>query len=383
MKVSFAKRFIALALALISVFNLTPFNINQVTDWLLGIGFTRTDAAQKADMILDIYMNQDLVFLSDSSEIMARDFISEFLIQILSGSGDSEKAMEALNSLPVYNEKDIQSTHPENYEHEQERMVRAKRSIMKLIQSLNIPEDDIKWAYDFLNGVNDLNVYFLYTPYEGVYRFAGDYLNDDGEICYGRSAIYYDSATGTIFDLNHRGIMKIGFDCNVRQLSMTNPTNPWQRKFGFNILFDALGNLLLTNIETVRVKFSYNGQNKMVQYWKGNYTRISNGAEVGLYNQKEGNPFLYECFTDDEMLMMSLDVYHGDQLIYTKGPERHWWMTGYVPGPKIRKKDLSIVSTIQFEEQGMLDAFVPAAEKAFAKRGTVSVDGMTVTVVWH
>lgn len=384
MKVSFAKRLLALLLAVVSVFNLTPFTMNQVTDWLIGIGFSETDAAEKADMILDIYFNQDLIFLSDSSEVMARDFISEYLVQIFTGNGDPQKAMDALNSLPVYYESDIQSSHPEEYEHESDHVIKAKRNMIKLIEAMNLPEDDVSWAIKFLGGVNDLNIYFLYTEYEGVYRFAGDYYDDNGNLCYGKSIIYYDTATGTVFDIKNRGVMKIGFDCNVKQLSMTNPTDPWQRKFGFNILFDGLGNLLLTNIDTVRVKFNYNGQNKMVQYWKGNYTRISNGGEVGLYNQKEGNPFQYECFTDEEMLMMSLDIYHGDELLYSKGPERHWWLTGYVPGPKINKNDITLVSTITFEEQGMLDAFVPAAEKAFAKNGgTVTVDGMTVTVTWH
>lgn len=382
MKVSFRKRAIALILGILSVFNLTPFTLGQVTDWLVGAGFNKVTAEKKAEMILDIYMNQDFIFLSSDSEDMARDFISQYLIQIFSGDGDAQTVIDVLNEIPVYDENDIQTQHAEEYKVDDEATIRTKKNLIKLIESSKLP-DNVKYSLkDFLKGVNDLNIYFLKTQYPTVFQFAGSYITDEGEVVYARSPIYYDKQDGMIFSMNRKGILSIGFDCCVRNLSMTNPVDPWQRKFGFNIFFDALGNLLLTNIETVRVKFEYNGQKKMAQFWKGNYTRISNGGEIGFYNRSENNPLQYDCFTDEELLDMSIEIYHGDELLYSRGPVKHWWATGYTPGPMINKKELTMVGTIGFEEQGMCDAFVAAARKAFGKSADITVDGMTARVSW-
>lgn len=382
MKISLTKRIIAFILGVLSVFNLTPFTLGQVTDWLTGTGFSRVTAEEKAEMILDIYMNQDFIFLSSDSEDMARDFISQYLIQIFSGNGDAQAVIDALNGIPVYDESNIQSEHAEEYETDDESTLQTKKTLLNLIDNSGLSDDIKDSLCGILGGVNDLNIYFLTTKYPGVYRFAGSFITDDGEAVCTRSAIYYDKESGMIFSLDRKGILKIGFDCSVKNLSMTNPVDPWQRKFGFNVLFDALGNLFLTNIETVRVKFEYNGQKKMAQFWKGNYTRISNGGEIGFYNRSEKIPFQYDCFTDDELLEMSLEIYHGDELLYSRGPIEHWWMTGYTPGPMIDKKDLTMVGTIGFGEQGMCDAFVSAARKAFGRSAEITVDGMTAKISW-
>ncbi|MCQ2476154.1 MAG: DUF4474 domain-containing protein [Clostridia bacterium] len=382
MKISFRKRAIALILGILSVFNLTPFTLGQVTDWLTGAGFSRVTAEEKAEMILDIYMNQDFIFLSSDSEDMARDFISQYLIQIFSGNGDAQVVVDALNDIPVYVDGNIQSEHAKEYQTDNESTMRTKKALLKLINGSGLPDKTKNSLGGFLNGVNDLNIYFLTTKYPGVYRFAGSYITDSGETVYTKSAIYYDKESGMIFNIDRKGILKIGFDCSVKNLSMTNPVDPWQRKFGFNILFDALGNILLTNIDTVRVKFDYNGQKKMAQFWKGNYTRISNGGEIGFYNRSEKNPLQYECFTDDELLDMSIEIYHGDELLYSRGPDEHWWITGYTPGPMINKKELTMVGTIGFDEQGMCDAFVAAAKKAFGSSAEITVDGMTAKIIW-
>lgn len=382
MKVSFRKRAIALILGILSVFNLTPFTMGQVTDWLVGAGFNKVTAEEKAEMILDIYMNQDFIFLSSDSEDMARDFISQYLIQIFSGNGDAQTVIDVLDEIPVYDGNNIQTEHAEEYKVDDEATMRTKKNLTKLIESSKLPDNVKNSLKDFLRGVNDLNIYFIRTQYPNVYQFAGSYITDDGEVIYARSPIYYDKDSGMIFSMNRKGILNIGFDCCVRNLSMTNPVDPWQRKFGFNILFDMLGNIFLTNIETVRVKFEYNGQNKMAQFWKGNYTRISNGGEIGFYNQSEKSPLQYDCFTDEELLEMSIEIYHGDKLLYQNGPVKHWWATGYTPGPMINKKELTMVGTITFEEQGMCDAFVDAARKAFGKSADITVDGMTARVSW-
>lgn len=382
MKVSFRKRAIALILGVLSVFNLTPFTLGQVTDWLTGAGFSEVTAEEKAEMILDIYMNQDYIFLSSDSEDMARDFISQYLIQIFSGTGDAQTVIDALNEIPVYDKDNIQTQHADEYQTDDEATMRTKKTIIKLIDGSGLSDSNKRSLKGLFNGVNDLNIYFLTTEYPGVYQFAGSYITDEGEIVYTRAQIYYDKESGMIFNINRKGILKIGFDCSVKNLSMTNPVDPWQRKFGFNILFDALGNLLLTNIDTVRVKFEYNGQKKMAQFWKGNYTRISNGGEIGFYNQSEKSPLQYDCFTDNELLDMSIEIYHGDELLYQRGPVEHWWITGYTPGPMIDKDELTMIGTIGFKEQGMCDAFVAAAKKAFGKSAEITVEGMTAKIIW-
>ncbi len=106
----------------------------------------------------------------------------------------------------------------------------------------------------------------------------------------------------------------------------------WMRGFEFCVLYDLAANSapLLWNYNTRRFRFDYQGSEWMIRIWKGNYL-INNGGEVGLYNRNPDEKFctFYECATDDQLLEMSLEVYHGEDLLVYQEPQMHWWVNGF------------------------------------------------------
>ena len=61
---------------------------------------------------------------------------------------------------------------------------------------------------------------------------------------------------------------------------------------------------------------------------------------------------------------MSFALYHGDELFMTRGPEPHWWLTGFkvlnVGVPLLLDMDM----TIKFPTKSMTDAFEQGLKKA-------------------
>ncbi len=382
MRLDLIKKGIAVILAILSVLYITPYSIDDVSRWLVGSGYSGATAEEKADMILDLYMNQDFIYLEEDSTRIAREFMSEFLIQIFSGEGDSSKVVEALNELPVY-ERGERDTSRESYTPDTPENRRIKQTMQKLVDASNMSEEVKAGFRYFTSGINDLYLYFLTTSYPNVFEFAGDYITDDGRAEIGNSGVYYDKESTLIYGYNNGGILQMGFDCRANAFTMQNPVNPWQRQYGFNVVYDILGNMTLIDTQTVRVRFDYNGKHKMFQFWKGNYTKISNGAEVAIYNRQENSSFLYDSIPDEEMLYMSMKLYHGDELVMENDREKHWWLTGYVPGPLYNAEDMRLVTIIEFTDKGMLDAFMPAASKAFGDSAVITRSNLTVTVSWQ
>lgn len=377
------KRFIAIICVLMSVLNTTPYTPSMVAAWIVGPEYWRALPEEKAQMMLDLYINQAFIFVSDETEELTRAWIGEMLVGVISAEGDGSKIVEAIEALPVYERSGRDTARDYDYQIDDDGTIRFKQSMRKLIEISALPDDVKNGCYYFTDGINDVVVYFIKTDYENVYEFAGDYINDRGEVCVGYTGVYYDTETTMIYGFNGNGILQIGFDMRADDITMTNPIYPWQRRFGFNVLFDVLGNLVLIKTDTVRVKFNYNGKDKMIQFWKGNYTRISNGAEIGLYNKREGSSWLYDCVSDEEMMYMSMKLYHGDDLVLHNDRQLHWWLTGYRAGPTFDPDELRLDCTIEFPEQGLFDAFMSAAPDAFGKSAEITSDGLAVHIVWQ
>ena len=385
MNPSLLKKALAIMLALLSVLNITPFTVDTVSAWLVGSGFRNALPADKVDMLLDLYVNQGFIFLSDDAERFARTVIGEILIEVICSEGDGERIIKACNELPIY-DRNGRDTSREGCEFETDTDTnkKLKVSLQKLIGLSNLDQSVKDGFRVFAEGINDIYIYFITTDYEGVYEFAGDFVSDDGTQTYvGYTGVYYDSTTTMFYGYNSGGMLQIGFDFTAKSITMSNPVNAWQRRYGYNIFFDILGNVLIIDTDTVRVRFKYNGENKMFQFWKGNYTRIANGAEIGLYNRQKDSLICYDSVPDEEMLYMSLKLYHGDELVLQNDRKLHWWLTGYQPGPSVNPSELTLESSIEFTDEAMLSAFFEAAVDAFPKDATVECDGLTAHIIWN
>ena len=141
--------------------------------------------------------------------------------------------------------------------------------------------------------------------------------------------------------------------------------NPLQRKFGFNRVYDMAAPIAGMIYDTRRIEFEYDGREWMVQIWKGQYG-ITSGAEIGLYNRDPERNFQYDCADDEDLIEMQFDFYNQDELVFSRGPEKHWWLTGF----KVFNAGVPILidldMTLTFTDKQMAQAFVNSLKKTAA-----------------
>lgn len=177
-----------------------------------------------------------------------------------------------------------------------------------------------------------------------------------------------------------------GFEYDAEQGIYYSQLDPLQRLFGFNVIYDAVAPRTGMIYSTKRIFFDYDGKNWMIQIWKGQYG-ITAGAEIGLYNKPEDRLVpQYDCAKDEELITMAFDFYNGGKYEFTRGPEKHWWLTGFKilqlgVGPLI---DLDI--TLEFPNRKMANAFEKGLKNAIAldlvDRMTYERDGKVFKIEW-
>lgn len=200
-----------------------------------------------------------------------------------------------------------------------------------------------------------------------------------------RPRIFINTVTGECTGVDGTGLVGIGFNYNLADLMVYATIDGWMREFGFCIMYDLAANSmpLLWHYVTRRFEFEYDGLEWMIQIWKGNYL-ITNGGEVGLYNRtpdKWGS--YYNCATDDQLLEMSLQIYHGDELLVNQEPQYHWWINGFKMCDRMYiPNSLTMHFTIVMPDEEMLNAFCEAMDNHYRKDVEYTVDGLKVSVVW-
>ena len=166
-----------------------------------------------------------------------------------------------------------------------------------------------------------------------------------------------ESADKTVQILN-----ACGFEYDEKQGIYYSSVNPWQKGFGFNIVYDMTAPLAGMYYSTERIYFQYDNKDWMIQIWKGQYGMTA-GAEIGIYN-KTDKVMQYDCVSEEEFLEMSFVLYNQGEKMFERGPEKHWWLTGFkvlnVGVPILLDMDM----TIKFPTKSMADAFEAGLKKA-------------------
>jgi len=179
-------------------------------------------------------------------------------------------------------------------------------------------------------------------------------------------------------------ILAAGFRYDKNQQIFYSEEESWQRNFGFTPFYDAAAAFTGMYYDTMRLKFNYDNMDWMIQIWKGRYG-ITTGAEMGIYYKEptqEEN--FYKCVPDEEMLTMSFAVYKGDELYMTRGPEPHWWLTGFKLFDMIAPGDLTMHASFFMEDAGMADALeVSLKDLGFIKDINYQRLGLTMTIIWN
>jgi hypothetical protein len=173
-----------------------------------------------------------------------------------------------------------------------------------------------------------------------------------------------------------------GFDYDPLQDIIYSKMNPFQRNFGYAYGYDAGALAMNAVIDCEPIFFDYAGKTWMIELWKGQYG-LETGCEIGVYNRVIGSSSLFysvldstvgkrfgdpnpehslffNCASNSELLRMSSTLYRKGQRVFSRGPERHWWLTGFRWGLLSDPEDLTMDVSIECLDAVMTSALAGA-----------------------
>ncbi|MBQ2846937.1 MAG: DUF4474 domain-containing protein [Clostridia bacterium] len=236
----------------------------------------------------------------------------------------------------------------------------------------------------YFSVIEECKAYCVPLEEENVYEIALDIRLKDGTVETITTGVVFNSETGQTYGKSGNGILGTGYGFSIPEVLLYSQVNAWTRDFGFCLFYDIFSYTTpFFFYNTRRIKFDYDGLEWMIQIWKGNYI-ISNGAEVGIYSRDESRfGTYYDCATDEQMMEMSMELYHGDDLIFSRPKQLHWWLTGFrITDNLYPAKTMTLKFSIDMKDEEMLDAFCNAIDNHYRRDMSYTVDGLTVNVIW-
>ena len=219
---------------------------------------------------------------------------------------------------------------------------------------------------------------------DGKYQFIVYVNYANGKTGTLTTGAFYDPDTGLFYGKNDKGMFDIGYNFDMNEMLVYATVNCWMRDFGFCLGYDIFTYITpLYYYETRRFKFNYGGKEWMIQAWKGMYV-AANGAEVGVYNR---DPIrfgtFYDCAGDEDMLNMSFELYHDDELLFSRPECLHWWINGFQLSKELYDADeLTLKFTIEMKDEQMLKAFTRSVDFNIHRDVTYKVEGLKVYLEW-
>ncbi|MBD5483404.1 MAG: DUF4474 domain-containing protein [Lachnospiraceae bacterium] len=159
-------------------------------------------------------------------------------------------------------------------------------------------------------------------------------------------------------------VSPFGYCYDVSQNCFSTTIDAPQRAFGYTALFDRYAPQFDMVFDYLPVYFDYRERTWLIEFWKGQYG-VNLGCEVGIYKADgliaslSRKTALFHSVGDDELLPMSVRLYHRGTLLAEKR-ERHWWLTAFRVGAYCEPRDLEVQVGITFPNAEMLQAFVRA-----------------------
>ncbi len=165
----------------------------------------------------------------------------------------------------------------------------------------------------------------------------------------------------------------------------TDDKDCWQSNAGYNEIYDNMAAFIMMNIDQVRIRFTYDKQDWMIQLWKGQYGNLLVGAEIGVYTAPMGSYTgdvgavnHYNCADKEDWLKMEMTMYWKEnnkgsyKLAFEREYDYYWWATGFVKGQLTKytapRTELKMKARITFKSEAMADLFVQGMrESGFAR----------------
>lgn len=187
--------------------------------------------------------------------------------------------------------------------------------------------------------------------------------------------------TGLVQDVLEDGALAgYKYDANG-DFYYTDDKDCWQKNAGYNEIYDNLAPATAMFIDQIRIRFSYEGKDWMLQFWKGQYGFLLIGAEIGVYTaplgtfKNEGGAVNhYSCAGQEDWLNMQLDCYWAQnnngkyKKVFTREYGKYWWATGFVKGQLTKythpRTELKVKGRITFKSNDMATLFVYGLKEA-------------------
>jgi hypothetical protein len=153
-----------------------------------------------------------------------------------------------------------------------------------------------------------------------------------------------------------------------------------QHSFGYAFGYDDAALAMNAVIDCEPIFFDYGGKHWMIELWKGQYG-LETGCEIGIYTRPIGSTGLgyalldatvgrrpgdgvpshnlfYHCASDTDRLELSLTLRRNGTVLFTRGPQFHWWLTAFKWGVLSDPEQLSVDVSITLKDDAMRDAFL-------------------------
>lgn len=297
-------------------------------------------------------------------------------------------------------------------------------TVMSGCAKLERPED--------LNATNNDKININVDPNGGYTQNSQIVIGPDGQsylvdgmgnsVIYNPSSLYIDPSSTTPSS-----------STQPTQPSMTIPTQPSssstssstttsvynalaiQRRFGFNKMYDNFAGLANFYLDTIRVYFTYDNKDWLIELWKGEYAMASVGCEIGFYyNDNPSSPTNapldaslgekkhFKAVEDKDAMYCSMELWQYKKSTDAEpakmidfGRRRCWWAAAFENGVLEKHSDrttLVMRGTIEFPTTEMRDLFLNGLEERGFREGSTttyknyecySVNGKKVTINWR
>ncbi len=151
----------------------------------------------------------------------------------------------------------------------------------------------------------------------------------------------------------------MSFKAAVKYLNIEDKTETWQKKYGYNDLYDKVFRLATNNnMRSTKLYFQDNNDDYVLWVWRGDYLTLGSGAEMGLYKKRDNTSYNIEHWDAvDFEVPMTLNLYNyysanNIEHVFSWKPENNqWWITGFNPNySDIDVEKQVLLGTIDFSE---------------------------------
>ncbi len=185
----------------------------------------------------------------------------------------------------------------------------------------------------------------------------------------------------------------------------TNDKEAWQYNFGFGKIYDIASPYLLLEYDYIRIFFTYEDKDWMLQMWKGQYGLIFYGGEIGIYNRDHVDDGVNEwtffnCPAEEDWLDMEMTLWHEElngtwTREFTREYDKYWWCTGFKNGHlRIEEPadELRLTGRITFKDEKMAgivaDGLKECGFKASKNKDKIGLDeyyseGRDISFCWQ